>query len=174
MKARTFYLMLYYGFAQHLPLSYNPMLGKMGKWFRGQCCKHIFARCGSNVNIERGASFSDGSTIEIGDNSVIGHNCVLNPLVKIGKNVLMGADVLIFTNNHSFSEIDIPINQQGYNEPKAVTVSDDAWIGARVIILPGRTIGKSAVVGAGSVVTKNVPDFAVVGGNPAKILRYRK
>ena len=172
--SRTFFLMLYYGFARHLPVSYSPLLGPFGTWLRYQCCKRLFVKCGKNVSIEHGASFGDGSTIQIGDNSGIGTNAVLNPFVSLGKDVMMGSDVLIFTNNHEISGISIPINAQGYEKPQPVIIGDDVWIGARVIILPGRSIGRSAVIGAGSVVTKDVPNYAVVGGNPARVIRYRK
>ena len=62
---------------------------------------------------------------------------------------------------------------QGSTEPQKVTIESDVWIGARVIILPGVTIGKGAILAAGAVVTKDVPDYAVVGGVPAKVLKYR-
>ncbi len=163
MRTKSIYIMLYYGFAQHLPLSYNPFAGRFAHWLRLQCGKHIFDQCGKNVNIEKGASFSDGATIRIGNNSTLGHNCVVNPYVTIGCNVLMGADVLIFTNNHNFASAIEPICSQGYEKPQPVVIGDDVWIGARVIILPGRTIGSHAVIGAGSVVTMDVPEFAVVG-----------
>ena len=76
--------------------------------------------------------------------------------------------------NHAFDRTDIPMNQQGFTPEKPIVIEDDVWIGARVIILPGVHIGTGAVVGAGAVVTKDVPDYAVVGGNPARILKMRK
>lgn len=86
----------------------------------------------------------------------------------------MGAECIVYTKNHAFSNLDTPMMYQGYLETKPVYIEDDVWIGGRVIILPGRRIGKGAIVGAGSVVTKDVPDYAIVGGNPAKVLKYRK
>jgi len=168
---KNLFLILYYGFAQHLPISYTPIKGKTAKYCGSKCCHHILAECGKNVNKEKGASFSEGSMIEPGDNSVIGHNYTINPFVQIGWNVIMGPDVIIFTNRHAYDRLDLPIDLQGYNTPGAVTMEDGVWIGARVIILPGRPIGKSAVLGAGSVETKDVADYAVIGGNPAKILK---
>jgi maltose O-acetyltransferase len=123
--------------------------------------------------VEKGANFGFGSEIEIGDNSGLGVNCFIRGQIAIGNDVMMGPDVVIITENHSFDRIDIPIRKQGYSNPEKVTINNDIWIGARVIILPGVDIGSGAIIGAGAVVTKNVPAYAIVGGNPAKIIRYR-
>ena len=80
----------------------------------------------------------------------------------------------IITVNHNTERIDIPMREQGSLPPQKVTICDDVWIGARVIILPGVTIGKGSIIAAGAVVTKNVPEYAVVGGVPAKVIKYRK
>lgn len=65
------------------------------------------------------------------------------------------------------------MGQQGEAPLRKVTIKDDVWIGTRAIILPGITVGKGAIIGAGSVVTKDVPDYAIVGGAPARVLKYR-
>ena len=87
---------------------------------------------------------------------------------------MMGQDCLIYTENHKYDRIDCTIDQQGYQEARPVVIGDDVWIGGRVIILPGVTIGNGAILGAGAVVTHDVPSYAIVGGNPAKIIKYRK
>ncbi|WP_462354514.1 DapH/DapD/GlmU-related protein [Alistipes timonensis] len=87
---------------------------------------------------------------------------------------MMGPDVLVFTSNHESGRTDIPMRLQGNGATKQVTICSDVWVGARVIILPGVTIGKGAIIGAGAVVAKDVPDYAIVGGVPAKIIGYRK
>jgi len=171
--ARTLFLLLYYGFAEHLPVSYNPFIGKSSKKARYFCCKHLFAKCGKNVNVEHGADFESGKNIEIGDNSGLGIDSKIG-MATIGDNVMMGPNVLIISKNHKYSDLDKPMLAQGGEEHKRVFIGDDCWIGSRVIILPGRRIGKGAVVGAGAVVTRDVPDFAVVGGNPARIIKYRQ
>lgn len=86
---KTICLILYYGFARFLPTSYTPIVGKPSKWIRYQLCRNIFAKCGKNVNVERGAFFGSGSLIEIGDNSGIGVNCHIPSNTKIGNNVMM-------------------------------------------------------------------------------------
>jgi len=162
---------LYYLIARHLPASDMPYsLGS--KAIRAFLCRRIFKYTGRNVNIEHGAYFGSGKDIEIGDNSGLGFNCRVYGPLKIGNDVMMGPDVMIFTQNHETSRLDIPMRLQ--TAPKIpVEIGDDVWIGARAIILPGRKIGKGAIIGAGAVVTKDVPDYAVVGGNPAKIIKFR-
>lgn len=66
------------------------------------------------------------------------------------------------------------MNLQGMSKEHPVLIEDDVWIGANVIILPGVKISKGSIIGAGSVVTKNVPEYAIVGGNPARVIKYRK
>ena len=86
---------------------------------------------------------------------------------------MMGPDVVILTNSHIFTDISLPMRCQG-ETVAPVYIGDDVWIGTRVIILPGVRIGNGVIIGAGAVVTKDIPDYAVVGGIPAKIIRYRK
>jgi maltose O-acetyltransferase len=148
------------------------MGGSFGKKARYFCCKHIFLRIGKDVNVEHGVDFSDITKVEIGDNSGLGINSCIGA-VSIGNNVMMGPEVYIVTQNHRYSDLSTPMIRQGATEVQRVVIEDDVWIGARVIILPGRKVGIGAVVGAGSVVTKDVPEYAVVGGNPAQILKYR-
>lgn len=93
--------------------------------------------------------------------------------LKIGNNVMMGPDVTILTHTHNIERTDIPMGRQGATV-KEVSVGNDVWIGMRSIIMPGVRIGNGVVIGAGAVVTKDVPDFAIVGGVPARIIRYRK
>ena len=87
---------------------------------------------------------------------------------------MMGRDVIIMASSHKFDDCNIPMRLQGYKPVKEVIIEDDVWIGHRVIILPGVNIGKGSIIGAGSVVTRDVPQYAIVGGIPAKIIRYRK
>jgi len=87
---------------------------------------------------------------------------------------MIGPDLLAIAQGHRFDDAGVASKYQGY-EPSAPSLIDDgAWIGARVILLPGVRVGKHAVVGAGSVVTHDVPDHAVVAGSPARLVRIRK
>ena len=93
--------------------------------------------------------------------------------VTIGDHVMMGPECVLLSHNHRFDRLDIPMCQQGFSEEQPIHIGNDVWIGTRAIILPGVTVGDHSVVGAGAVVTKDVPPYAVVGGVPAKILKMR-
>ena len=142
----------------------------MSKKIRGFFASKIM-RCGADENIQKGAVFNP--LCELGDYSGIGENCILNGPVTIGKNVIMGPECVFFTKNHMFSRTDIPIRLQGYTETKPIIIEDDVWIGQRVIVLPGVHIGEGSIIGAGSVVTKDIPPFVVAAGNPARIVKHR-
>lgn len=105
----------------------------------------------------------------IGDYTRIGlHNTVIGP-VTIGSHVNLAQGVVVTALNHNFSDKSLRIDQQGiFTRP--VVISDDVWVGANAVILPGVTIGTHAVVAAGAVVTKDVPPHTVVAGVPAKVI----
>lgn len=155
-----------------LPVSYAPVIGKFAKWVRKICGKLILTRCGKKVNIERGAKFS--SSVTLGDYSGIGINASLSGPVSIGDNVMMGSDCTIYSWNHAFDRTDVPMRGQGFQPARRVVIGNDVWIGGHVIILPGVHVGDHSIIGAGAVVTKDVPEWAIVGGNPARVIRYRK
>lgn len=116
-----------------------------------------------------------GEGIIIGNNVGIAQNCFIQVRgkVKIGNNVIFGPNVSIFSENHIFDNPDLPVSVQGETR-KGVTIEDGVWVGTRSIILDGVTIGKNSIVAAGSVVNRDVTPFAIVGGVPAKIIKYRK
>lgn len=174
-EMRYFWLFLYILFLKHLPATDNGYsVSMIIKKMRSSVGKHLFDRFGTNINIEKGADFGSGKGISIGNNSGLGINCKVRGPLEIGDNVMMGPDVVIMTNSHNFERIDIPMNIQGSAVPKKVVIGNDVWIGTRAIILPGTTIGNGAIIGAGAVVTKDVPEYGIVGGVPAKLIRNRK
>ena len=163
-------LLIYNFFAKYLPVSYaSPKVGQ--QCIRALCGKLILDKCGKNVNIERNAVFS--SRVELGDNSGIGIRASISGKCIIGDNVMLGPDCVIYSRNHDFSNTEIPMCQQGYQEEKPVVIGDDVWIGGRVIILPGVHIGSHCIIGAGSVVTRDIPDWAIAAGNPARVKKFR-
>lgn len=170
---RAVRLLAYYLFVQHLPAS-DRARGGWVRPIRAAICRGLFQYAGRRINIEKRAYFGDGSELSIGDNSGLGVNCQAVGPIRIGRDVMIGPDVIIFTSNHRFDRLDIPMREQGYQPARPVIIEDDVWIGARVIILPGVTIGRGAVLAAGAVVTRDVPAFAIVGGNPARMLKSRR
>lgn len=169
-KLRTYFGRFVYMFAKYLPISYN-RFGKVGKVFRSFSARLILSKCGSNVNIERKARFSSKCTV--GNNSGIGVNATFFGEVHIGDNVLMGENCTIYTRNHNVMDCSKLIIEQGYAEEQPVTIGNDVWIGGNVTILPGVNVGDHSVIGACSVVTKDVPEWAIVAGNPASVKKYR-
>lgn len=176
----SLYQILYYSFARHLPKSTVPLLGIVSRSIRGSVCKHMFNKDESHqcrdLNVEQGAYFGSGKNFTVGDGVGLGKNFKsLNRIVTIDDFLMMGEDVLFLGGGHNYNRTDIPMGQQGGKEPTPLHIAGDVWIGARAIILPGcRRIGHGAIIGAGSVVTKDVPDWAIVGGNPATIIKMRK
>ncbi len=137
---------------------------------RRRICQLILGKLAPNVNINRGAHFSDDVTI--GDHSGIGTGAVLQGTVVIGKYVMMGPNVKMYSVNHSYSDLSKPMCFQGASAVKPIYIGDDVWIGDSVIILPGVHIGNGCVLGAGAVIREDVPDYAVVAGNPAQIVKF--
>ncbi len=166
-------LVFYYGLFQHLPMLKTPY----SKWtnsFRVACCRSLFKSMSKVVYIGRGAFFGTGEHIQLGNHSSIGVNCELHGHIKIGNSVMMAPEVVIYTQNHSSSRTDVPIGTQGREAIKPVNIGNDVWIGRRAMIMPGVKIGNGVIVAAGAVVTKDVPDYSVVAGVPAKVVKYRK
>lgn len=87
---------------------------------------------------------------------------------------MMGSDVVIFTMNHRADRTDIHMGAQGMTEKRKVTIGNDGWIGQRVMIMPGVTIGDGCIIAAGAVVTKGIPPYSIAGGVPARVLKSRK
>ncbi len=150
----------------------NDFAGKLWKKLRALSTKGFIRYCGKNVNIQRKAIIS--SKLSIGDNSGIGINSFCCGDITIGNDVMMGPECVIKTRNHEFSRTDIPMRIQGYKPEEPVTIGNDVWIGRRVMIMPGVHIGNGCIIAAGAVVTKDIPDYAIAGGVPAKIIKFRK
>lgn len=167
-KKKKILFLLYSLTAKNLPISQRLPLAKKLRCF---WAKKIANDIGSNVNIERGAVF--GPMLEIGDNSGIGINCEIYGPVKIGNDVMMGPEVVVYTSGHNFHRTDITMIEQGSTVPEPVIIGNDVWIGRRAMIMPGVNIGDGCVIGAGAVVTKDIPAYSVAGGVPAKVIKSR-
>ena len=130
----------------------------------------IIDSCGKNVNIEKGATIRPG--LKIGDGSGVGINSEIYGDVTIGNNVMMGPEVVIYTSNHKHEFSEIPFGRQGFEEIKPVVIGNNVWIGRRVMFMAGSGCGDNVIIAAGSVVTKKFPSNVIIGGVPAKIVKY--
>lgn len=134
----------------------------------------LLKKMGSNVDMLNGVVIMSPQKVEIG------HDTFLNEFVriggqngvKIGNYVQLSQNVSLISENHEYSNPLLPIKKQGYFGKKIV-IEDDVWIGANAVVLSGVTVGQGAIVGANAVVTKNVRPYTIVGGIPAKFIKYR-
>jgi acetyltransferase-like isoleucine patch superfamily enzyme len=113
--------------------------------------------------------------IILGENVSLNEGCIVTSLCKIeiGKNTAIGEYVSIRDYNHNYSDLSIPINKQGF-AGAPISIGENVWIGRGCIILPGVTIENGAIIAANSVVNKDVPENAIFGGVPAKLIKYRQ
>lgn len=121
-------------------------------------------------------SMKDG-TIEIGENSNIGVNCTLHTStnLRLGKNIIIAAyTYLIAGGNHKFDRTDIPIIAQGIDIKGGIVIENNCWLGAGVMVLDGTRIERDTIIGAGAVVNKNIPEFSIAVGMPARVIKRRR
>lgn len=117
--------------------------------------------------------------IAVGDNVSLGIGAKIiaeKSKVIIGDNVMFGPDVVVVGGGHSIDVVGLPMSgvvEKSGGEDLGVVIDDDVWVGARAIILRGVNVGRGAVVAAGAVVNKSIPPYAIVAGNPARVIRFR-
>ena len=161
--------------------AYNIEIGDRVHLFRGVRINgrdnNCRIRIGDRVAIERGVDIAGGENcqIEIGEDTFIGpYTCIGGPgRVKIGKKCLIAAQTGIVANNHTFADPLQYIRDQGVTQ-KGIEIGDDCWLGYGVKVLDGVTIGKGSVIGAGAVVTKDIPPYSIAVGVPAKAIASRQ
>ncbi|PBQ31522.1 acetyltransferase [Sphingobacteriaceae bacterium] len=142
-------------------------------WFQ----KRKIGTIGENSEIRPFASIIGTRNVVIGKNVIIPGGTLLSSypgnkesMIYIEDNVLLGPNVAIYSSTHKFDNIHMPVKDQGYIMA-TTRLKEGCWIGINSVILPGVTVGKNSVVGANSFVNKDVPDYTVVAGSPAKIIR---
>jgi acetyltransferase-like isoleucine patch superfamily enzyme len=131
----------------------------------------------NTFQLGEGSVIEDFSTINngvgdviIGNNTFVGmSNVVIGP-VHIGNNIIMAQNIVVSGLNHVYEDINLPIVKQNVTTAP-ITIGDDSWIAANVVITAGVSIGKHCVIAAGAVVTKNIPDYSVAVGNPARVIK---
>ena len=138
-------------------------------------CESKFAHFGEGAELRPGAYAITCSRISLGRRVVLRPGTMLfaddHAGITIEDDVMLGSGVQVYVGNHRFSDVSVPIIDQGHRPSKAVVLERGCWIGANAIILPGVTIGGNAVVGAGSVVTRSIEPRVLAAGNPARVIR---
>lgn len=151
------------------------LLNLMPFFIRMPFYKLFFHQIGRNVYIDYGCDFRYPSKIKIGNHVSINRGCKFfgsyfarHAFIEIGNYVAFGPEVCIFSAGHDYSTIDLT------DIGKSVIIQDYVWVGGRAILLPGVTLGEGCVIGAGSVVTKDVPPWSIAVGNPARVIKQRE
>lgn len=132
--------------------------------------REILGSAGKNLVVHNGFHFDNGSNIHVGDNFLANYNWTVLDVgeVNIGDNVWIGPNTDIYTVNHPLTAAG---RRRHLAKVKPVTIGNDVWIGGRVTIIPGVTIGSNVVIAAGAVVTKDIPANSLAVGVPAKVIR---
>lgn len=135
----------------------------------------MFKKIGKKVTIFENVIFDSPQNIFIGDYSHIGHYCYISGWggITIGSWVRIGKGACLITSEHNSEDVDIPIKKQGITL-KPIVIEDDVWIGVNAMVMPGVKIGKGAIISSGSVVFMDIPEYSIVAGNPARVVRNRK
>lgn len=172
--------------------------GRSGRFLRRLYYRAVLGGSGTRISFGERIEVGCPRNIILGNEVYFGRDCVLRACgggmlttgdrmtvngnvrliadfgrIEIGSDVLIGPNVVVRASNHETARDDVPIRQQGQRGGHVV-IGDDVWIGANVVIVAGVTIGSHAVIGAGSVVNRNVPDFAFAAGVPARVISDRR
>ena len=137
---------------------------------RKEMIKKLFGKTGKEVLVESNFECDYGYNILVGENFYMNHNCVIldGAKVEFGDNVFIGPNCGFYTAEHP---LDVEQRNQGLEYAKPIKVGNNVWFGGNVIVLPGVTIGDNVTIGAGSIVTKDIPSNVLAYGNPCKVIR---
>lgn len=163
--------LLYYTIGRRLPRSFWPG-GRVFSNARVALMRGMGCRIGPGCTIEYGVDIGLRGALVLGPGCELNAGAVLRN-ARLGAYVLVGPAVTMLDRQHRMDRIDIPMKLQGEIRYPPTIIHDDVWVGQGAILMPGLTIGRGAVIAAGAVVTRDVPDYAIVGGVPAKVLRRR-
>lgn len=148
---------------------YNQTLETEGEK-RKELLKDLLGSTGENIYMEPNIRFDYGYNTYVGENFYANFDCTILDVseVRIGDNCMLAPGVQLYTATHPLHPTE---RNSGIEFAKPITIGDNVWIGGNAVINPGVTIGNNAVIASGAVVTKDVPDNVVVGGNPARIIK---
>lgn len=144
---------------------------RMRAWFMPFFLKKL----GEDTTLQSGLRLTNPEKISIGSHCNLAQGAFITGGggVRIGDWVGFGPDVKVWSVTHRFDDAERPWLLQGW-EMKAVEIEDDVWLGANVFVMPGVTIGKGAIISAGTVINKSIPPYALVAGNPGRVVGWRK
>lgn len=137
---------------------------------RNELIRKIIKSTGINIYIEPSFWCDYGYNIEVGENFYANHNLTILDCAKVtfGNNVFIGPNCSFYTAGHP---LDAQQRNEGLEYARPITIGDNVWLGGNVVVLPGVSVGNNAVIGAGSVVTKDIPDQVVAVGNPCRVIK---
>jgi len=168
---RRLYIVLYYVLVARLPGSrFSRALSHLRRWYVSKVLGIMAADAESEF--QNSIYIGDGSKVRIGKCCKINENVFLQG-GDIGDYVMIGPNAAVLTKSHRHESVDIPMIKQGETEDRIPVIENDVWIGRTAIVLPRVRIGTGSIVGAGAVVTADVPPYSVVGGVPAQVIRRR-
>lgn len=166
-------LVLYYALIQHLPHSRLWSLSnRIRVWYLSRVLGVMPGD--RNSKFEFGVYISDARRLRVGRHVRINENAFLQGAITIGDYVMIAPKVAIYTRTHRYEDIGVPMVVAGESETLPVTIEDDVWIGINAVVLPGIRIGRGAIVGANSLVNRDVEPYSIVGGVPARLIRRRR
>lgn len=169
MYKKLLYL-IYIVFFKNTPEDYRPYALFFPR-IRSFLVKSYLHKCGEKPRVKKGAEISPNASL--GNFTELGTRCMIQANVHLGDNVIMGPDVKIYSRNHNFERLDVPIKDQGKKYYETF-IGNDVWLGANVVVTAGSKIGNQCIIAAGAVVTGEIPDKAIIGGVPAKIIKFRE
>ncbi len=160
---------VYLVFFRNTPEDYRPY-ALFFPWIRSKLVSTYLEKSGKKLRVKNRAEISPNASV--GNFSELGTRCMIQANVHLGDYVIMGPDVKIYSRNHKYDNLDVPIADQGKNYYQTY-IGNDVWLGANVVVTAGCKIGNHAIIAAGAVVSGDIPDYAIAGGVPAKIIKYR-
>jgi acetyltransferase-like isoleucine patch superfamily enzyme len=149
--------------------------GHFGIFLRERFILRYFLKAGTNVKIYPGIQIRGIHNLSVGNNVEIGPYSLINANggIEIGNNVLIGPNSKIWSVNHVYDNLDVPIANQGFNDKKVI-IGNGVWLGAGVVVLPGAVVNEGVIAAAGTVIPdKMIPPYSIIGGNPFRVISFR-